>query len=187
MFDVVKIIRAHTDLLKNGVGKFSVDQRKNWASALSVLFFKLPSAEETLTSYLKMPVTQAAILEAIQQSSGQKYLEAFQVELEASDPYSEDFVELDHIEVFILDGIDQCLKSAKNASSLAHAFGLLIDVLDYCQGFSADAADELFWNKQLEREIEFQRSVFAKENIHKMPDLSIYQLRYGKVAFSDIY
>ncbi|MBW1657949.1 hypothetical protein [Flavobacterium quisquiliarum] len=180
MFDIVSIISKHTAFLEDQLKQINANQRKSIAIAFAQFYFLLPDVTECLEEHLNVKITKEQFIADLKNDNLQYLKEALQKYDNDIDPYSEDFVELEPIEINILSGLENCIYNPEKPQNAPSNFLLIIDILDYYENFSDNPE---YWNKLLEEEIQFQREITERMANGEIPEENLYYERYKNVDF----
>ena len=180
--DIVKHIKQHTEKLQNRLVETSPEQRQNLKVIALGFYALLPDFEEAISKYIKMDVNEKQLISDIKNGNVDNYRKAFEKSYAETDPYLDDFEELEQIEIFILDAFENLVSETNNTESLVGLFIGIIDTLDYYENFSENPE---YWNDLLEKEITFQNEILATLKTKVTIDTSIYQKRYENVEFGE--
>lgn len=182
MIDIVSVIKQHTDHLTQGLGPSSISQRKDLVVALVHFFFQLPGALDVIKHHFSMDVEIDQIANDILNENTKQYHEAIEKANAKLDPYADDYEELEPIEAFILDNFSNAVEDLNNPTIVVSLFIGVINTLDYYEGFSEDP---VFWNRLLEKEVEFQNGIITLIKSGNSFDHSAYFNRYKNVDFGE--
>ncbi len=181
--DIVKHIKQHTENLQNGLIATSSEQRQNLKVAALGFYALLPDFEEVVRKYIKIYFDNKQLISDIKNENVENYRKACDKSNAEIDPYSDDFEELEQIEIFILGAFENLVSETENIGSLVGLFIGIIDTLDYYENFSDQPE---YWNDLLEKEVAFQNEILTTLKTKGTFNTSIYQKRYGDVEFIDL-
>lgn len=183
MFNILHIITQHKDFLKNNLQGINQNQGISIGCAFAEFYFLLPNAVTCLEKYLKIKITKERFINDLKNNTFEYFKDALKKYDEETDVYSDNFVELDTMEIYILSGLENCLFDIKEEQIVTSNFLLIIDILDYYENFSDNPE---YWNKLLEEEIHFQKEIAIKIKNKEILDDSFYFNRYKNVPFDEI-
>jgi hypothetical protein len=183
MFDIVSIISKHTAFLENNLKELNPNQRKSIGSAFAQFYFLLPKTTECIDHYLKIKITKKKFLEDLENDNLYYFKEAVKKYDTETDPYADDFEELEPMEVNIISGLENCANALEKTEFAVYNFLLLIDILDYCENFSENPK---YWNNLLKEEIDFQQRIVGQVSKGEIMDEKAYLERYREVPFDEI-
>lgn len=183
MFDILKILSTHTFFLENNLKLIELNQRKNIGLSFAKFYFLLPNVSECLEEHLKIKVSEEQFIADLRNDNLQYFKDALQKYDAETDSYSEDFIELEPMEINILSGLENCLYSSEKPQTTISNFLLIIDVLDYYENFSDNPK---YWNKLLEHEIKSQQEIVQRMENGEIMNENIYIDRYKEVPFDKI-
>lgn len=183
MFDIVSVISKHTAFLENKLKELNLHQRKSIGSAFARFYFLLPETTECIKHYLKIKITEKQFLEDLENDTLHYFTEAVKKYDTETDPYADDFEELEPMEVNIISGLENCANASEKPEFAVYNFLLLIDILDYCENFSENPK---YWNKLLKEEINFQQKIVEQISKGEIMDEKVYFERYKEVPFDEI-
>lgn len=183
MFDIVSVISKHTIFLETQLKQIKANQGKNIAIVFAQFYFLLPDVTECLEEHLNVKITKEQFIDDLENDNLQYLKEALQKYDNDTNPYSEDFVELEPMEINILSGLENCIYNTEKPQNATSNFLLIIDILDYYENFS-DKPE--YWNRLLEEEIQFQKEIAEKLSNGENLNENVYFERYKNVSFDEI-
>lgn len=178
--NITQHITEHTNTLKQALSDTNKEQRIELTTSLLSFFFLLPDFENTMEEYVRIQTNREELIENIKNRNVKTYQEAYDKSMEEEDPYSEDYEELDELQIFILEAFANGVSNVEIDNVLS-LFTTIIDTIDYYENFS-DAP--LFWNKLLEQELVFQLELIQQAK-QTNTCLSYFE-RYEKHPFNEI-
>lgn len=181
--DIVKHIKQHNENLQSGLIATSPEQRQSLKVTTLGFYALLPDFEEVVRKYTKIDIDNKQLIYNIKNENVENYRKACFNSSAEIDPYSDDFEELEQIEIFILDAFENLVSETENLESLIGLFIGIIDTLDYYENFSDNPE---YWNDLLEKEVEFQDEILNSLKMNGTFDTSIYEKRYENVDFSEL-
>ncbi|KAF2509087.1 hypothetical protein [Flavobacterium foetidum] len=183
MFDIVSVISKHTAFLEDNLKALNPNQKKSIGCAFAKFYFLLPNVSECLEEHLKIKITEEQFINDFKNNNLQYFRNLLKNYDAETDPYSEDFVELEPMEINILSGLENCAFCLEEPQINMSNFLLVIDILDYYEDFSDNPE---YWNKLLEEEIQFQKEIAERLSNGENLDENIYYERYKNVPFDEI-
>lgn len=181
--DIVKHIKKHTEYIHSQLLNTSVEERKLLKIVTLGFYFLLPDFENIVHQHIKIEIDKNQLISDINEGNLEKYQKAIEKSIAETDEYSDDYEELEPIEIFILDAFGSATSDLESLNSLEGLFSGIIDVLDYYENFSDHPE---YWNSLLEKELPFQIELLNSIKTPKNLDSFIYQKRYVDADFNEV-
>lgn len=181
--NIVQIIDQHTFALKHAIEQASLMQRKSLVKAVFGFYEKLPHFYQTIEQYYHIHIENNQLLKDIDQENLALYQNQIKLANAEVDEYSDDYEELEAIQIIALDAFSMVVSNQNKSKNLLALLSSVIEVLDYYENFSDDPA---YWNQVLEQEIIFQKQIMNEISENVIVDESIYVQRYQSIEFADL-
>ena len=167
----------HCDFLKKIIKTKTEKQKREITTTLIEFCFLLPNFEKIIKKHILIDLEKAQLIKNYNEDDLSFYRISSKKAFDAIDEYSDDYEEIESLDLLILNMFENLLIEDKN-TCIFNLFNGIIEILDYYEQFSERSE---YWNKLLDKELLRQRALLKLENMNS----NIYTKVYKTVIFKN--
>jgi hypothetical protein len=176
--NILEEYQKHCAFLQTQLSNKSETEKQTLRLTLLNFCFLIPNFEKLVAQHISITLNKTEFVSDIIQNNMESYRSAVTKAEEAIDEYTEDYEELDTIEILTLSMFDAILLE-DSSQSVFQLFNGIIELLDYYQQFS-DRPN--YWNTILAEELQRQKELLATPVV----DANYYTEVYKNISFETL-